>query len=335
MTGERRRATAVDVARLAGVSQSAVSRCFTEGSSVSAEMRARVQEAARRLSYRPNAIARSLTTRRTNLVGVVMGDLDGPFQPYLFETLTRGLAMRGKQPLLVRGDPADALDGTAMAALDYQVDAVMVTAGSVSPRTIRGLMALGAPLLLYGRAVEADRVDSICCDNPLGARLVARALVAAGHRRIAYLGGRPTAFSEQERGTAFRAELAELGMPLVAVGEGDYGYDSGYRESLRLLAGPDRPDALFCGNDAMAFGALDAARTALGLRVPEELSIVGFDDVPMAAWPSFALTTVRNPVDDIVAVFLDMLERRLADPGAPPVLHRPPPVLVRRGSARL
>lgn len=335
MAGERRRATAVDVARLAGVSQSAVSRCFTEGASVSAETRSRVLEAARRLSYRPNAIARSLTTRRTNLIGVVMGDLDGPFQPYLFETLTRGLASRGKQPLLVRGDPADALDGTAMAALDYQVDAVVVTAGSVSPAAIRGLIALGVPLLLYGRAVEADGVDSICCDNPLGARLVAQALVAAGHRRIAYLGGRPTAFSEQERGSAFRAALAELGMPLAAVGEGDYSYDSGHREALRLLAGPDRPDALFCGNDAMAFGALDAARTALGLRVPDDLSIVGFDDVPMAGWPSFSLTTIRNPVEDIVAILLDMLERRLADPDAPPVLHRPPPLLVRRGSARL
>ncbi|MBP2300637.1 LacI family DNA-binding transcriptional regulator [Azospirillum picis] len=148
---DRRRATAVDVARLAGVSQSAVSRCFTDGASVSPEMRARVLDAAQRLSYRPNAIARSLTTRRTNLVGVVMGDLDGPFQPYLFETLTRGLAALGKQPLLVRGDPKTALEGPAVAALDYQVDAVVVTAGSVSPAAIRSLMALGARPLSSSR----------------------------------------------------------------------------------------------------------------------------------------------------------------------------------------
>lgn len=335
MTGERRRATAVDVARLAGVSQSAVSRCFTHGASVSPEMRARVLAAAERLSYRPNAIARSLTTRRTNLVGVVMGDLDGPFQPYLFETLTRGLASIGKQPLLVRGDPADALDGAAMAALDYQVDAVVVTAGSVSPAAIRGLMALGAPLLLYGRAVAEDAVDSICCDNRLGARLVADALVAAGHRRIAYLAGRPTAFSEQERSAAFLDRLRDLGVPLAAMGQGDYRYDSGYREAMRLLGSGNRPDALFCGNDAMAFGALDAARTALSLRVPQDVSIVGFDDTPMAGWPSFDLATVRNPVEDIVTTLMGMLERRLSEPDAPPVLHRPPPELVRRGSARL
>ncbi|WP_168220474.1 substrate-binding domain-containing protein [Azospirillum thermophilum] len=178
-------------------------------------------------------------------------------------------------------------------------------------------------------------MDSICCDNRLGARLVADALVAAGHRRIAYLAGRPTAFSEQERSAAFRDRLEELGVPLAAMGQGDYRYDSGYREALRLLGSGTRPDALFCGNDAMAFGALDAARTALRLRVPDDVSIVGFDDTPMAAWPSFDLATVRNPVEEIVGTLMDMLERRLSDPKAPPVLHRPAPELVRRGSARL
>ncbi len=331
----RKRATAVEVARLAGVSQSAVSRCFTDGASVSPEMRARVLDAAHRLSYRPNAIARSLTTARTNLIGVVMGDLDGPFQPYLFERLTRGLATLGKQPLLIRGGPADGLGAASMAAMDYQVDAVVVTAGSVSPAAIRAVMTLGVPLLLYGRAVEADGVDSICCDNRTGARLVAEALVAAGHRRIAYLAGRPAAFAEQERSAAFREALDALGVPLAAVGQGDYGYDSGFREARALLGAPSRPDALFCGNDAMAFGALDAARTALGLRVPEDVSIIGFDDVPMAAWPSFDLATVRNPVDAIVTTLIGMLERRFAEPDAPPRLHRPLPTLVRRGSARL
>lgn len=331
----RRRVTAQEVARLAGVSQSAVSRCFTDGASVSPQMRARVLEAAERLSYRPNAIARSLTTARTDLIGVIMGDLDGPFQPYLFEHLTRGLATLGKQPLLIRGDPADGLGGASMAALDYQVDAAVVTAGSVSPETIRSVMNLGVPLLLYGRAVESDGVDSVCCDNALGARLAADALVAAGHRRIAYLGGRPTAFSEQERGVAFRQRLAEHGVAPVAVGSGDYTYESGYRAALRLLAAEPRPDALFCGNDAMAFGAMDAARTNLGLTVPDDVSIVGFDDVPMAAWPSFDLATIRNPVDRIVATLLGMLERRLADPDTPPEVHRAAPVLIKRGSARL
>lgn len=329
-----RRVTSVEVARLAGVSQSAVSRCFTSGASVSPDMRARVLDAARQLGYRPNAIARGLTTRRSGLVGVVMGDLDGPFQPYLFERLTRGLATLGKQPLLIRAEPAGNGRPVPLPALDYQVEAVVVTAGSVSPDTVEEIRATGTPLLLYGRAVPGDGVDSVCCDNAAGARLVADALVAAGHRRIAYLAGRASAFAERERGPAFVAGLARHGLAPVATGRGDYGYDSGYREALRLLAGSPRPDALFCGNDAMAFGALDAARTALGLRVPDDVSIVGFDDVPMAAWPSFDLATVRNPVDETVARLLTLLERRLEDPAAAAVLHRPEPALVRRGSAR-
>lgn len=331
----RRRVTALEVARLAGVSQSAVSRCFTDGASVSPRMRARVLEAAERLAYRPNAIARSLTTARTDLIGVIMGHLDGPFEPYLFERLTRGLTTLGKQPLLIRGDPVSGLDDALMSALDYQVEAAIVTAGTVSPDTIAAVRALGIPPLLYGRADLADGVDSVCCDNPLGARLVADALVAAGHRRFAYLGGRSTAFSERERRAAFLARLAEHGVTSVAVAGGDYSYDSGFREVSRLLAADPRPDAVFCGNDAMAFGAIDAARTALGLRVPDDVSIVGFDDVPMAAWPSFNLATVRNPLDDVVQALLDLLARRLADLEAEPEVRRVAPTLVRRGSARL
>jgi len=330
----RRRATALEVARLAGVSQSAVSRCFTDGASVSPRMRARVLEAAERLAYRPNAIARSLTTARTDLIGVIMGHLDGPFEPYLFEHLTRGLATLGKQPLLIRGDPDVGLDGALMSALDYQVEAAIVTAGTVSSDTIAAVRALGIPPLLYGRAEVSDGVDSICCDNPLGARLVADALVASGHRRIAYLGGRRSAFSERERSIAFRGRLGEHGLTPVAVAGGDYSYDSGFREASRLLTTDPRPDAVFCGNDAMAFGAIDAARTVLGLRVPDDVSIVGCDDVPMAAWPSFNLATVRNPVDGIVAGLLDMLKRRLDDPEAEPEVRRAAPTLIRRGSAR-
>lgn len=334
-TGLRKRVTATEVARAAGVSQSAVSRCFTDGASVSEKTRARVLEAAERLAYRPNAIARSLTAGRTDLVGVVMGQLDGPFEPYLFERLTLGLARLGKQPLLVRGDPADELAGASMAALDYQVDAVVVTAGTVSQASVRAIRSLGVPMLIYGRAVSDDGVDSICCDNTLGARLVAEALVAAGHRRIAYIAGRPSAFSEIERRASFTCALAEHGLKPVGIGHGNYSYDSGYREALALLSATPRPEALFCGNDAMAFGAIDAARSGLGLRVPEDISVIGFDDVPMAAWPSFNLTTVRNPVDEVVSTLIETLRRRFATPEAPPLLHRPVPALVRRGSARI
>lgn len=331
----RRRATSIEVAERAGVSQSAVSRCFTNGASISDETRRRVLEAARELGYRPNALARGLTTRRSNLVGVVMGDLDGPFQPYLFEKITRGLAALGKQPLLIRGDPVLDIGGPTLAAVDYQVEAVLLTAGSVSPETIRDVQDSGTPLVLYGRAVVEDGVDSVCCDNRAGARLAAFALAAAGHRRIGYIAGRTSAFSESQRRSAFFEAIEELGLPRPAIGQGDYGYESGYQQALQLLEDDPSIEALFCGNDAMAFGALAAARDRLHRRVPEDLSIVGFDDVPMAAWSAFDLTTIRNPVDMLVKHLLRLVERRLADPDADPLVEICPPSLVRRSSARL
>lgn len=329
----RRRVTSFEVARLAGVSQSAVSRSFTEGASVAPETRQRVLEAAQALGYRPNALARGLITNRTGLVGVVMGDLDGPFQPYLFERLTRGLGRLGMQPLLIRGDPTADVGGPSLAALDYQVDAVVVTASSVSATTIDEVTASGVPVVLYGRASAGTLVDGVACDNEAGVRLVADALIAAGHRRIGYLAGRPGAPSEQERGIAFIRALGAHGARLTVRAEGDYSYDSGRRAAHDLAAA--RLDALFCGNDAMALGVLDAARHELGLKVPDDLSVIGFDDVPMAAWPSFDLTTVRNPVDDLVVVLLDLLTRRLDRPDAPGEFRRLAPTLVRRGSARL
>lgn len=331
----RRRATSVEVARLAGVSQSAVSRCFTAGASISPATRDKVMAAARELGYRPNALARGLASNRTDLVGVVAGSFETPFEPYLFDRLTDALVGVGKRPLVVRGNPAVDVARPLLTALDYQVDGIVVMAGGVTRATIDAVKHLGVPIVLYGFVTTTDLVDCVCCDNIAGARLVADALLASTYRRVAYVTGRRSAFSEAERRSAFVARMAEGGRPVDRVVEGDYSYDGGLRAGLELLAGPKRPDAVFCGNDAMAFGVIDAARHRLGLRVPEDLAVIGFDDVPMAGWPGYDLTTVRNPVDEIVTVTLDVLARRLASAPGPYVVHRTTPSLVRRSTARL
>lgn len=331
----RRRATSNEVARLAGVSQSAVSRCFTNGASIAPETRDRVMAAARALGYRPNALARGLVGSRTDLVGVVVGNLDTPFEAFLFDRLTDALAAIGKKPLVVRGDPAGDVARPLLAALDYQVDGVVVLAGGVTRATVDSAKLLGVPLILYGFVTTADLLDCVCCDNAAGARLVADALLASRYRRTAYVTGRGSAFSEGERRPAFLDRMARGGRPVVQVVAGDYSHAGGVRAGLALLSAPDRPDAVFCGNDATAFGVIDAARSRLGLRVPEDVAVIGFDDVPMAAWPGYDLTTVRNPADEIVAAVRDILARRLVDAGEPYVVHRTTPTLVRRGSAML
>lgn len=331
----RRRATSVEVARLAGVSQSAVSRCFTAGASIAPETRDKVMAAARALGYRPNALARGLVGSRTDLVGVVVGDLGAPFEAFLFARLTDALAAIGKKPLVVRGDPAGDVARPLLAALDYQVDGVIVLAGGVTRATVDAARLLGVPVVLYGFVAADGQADCVCCDNAAGARLVADALLASPYRRVAYVTGRGSAFSESERRAVFMQRMAEGGRPVERVAEGDYSYQGGFRAGLGLLGGPDRPEAVFCGNDATALGLLDVARHRLGLRVPDDLAVIGFDDVPSAAWAGYDLTTVRNPVGEVVTAMLDILERRLARDAGPPVVRRTAPTLVRRGSAWL
>ncbi len=331
----RRRVTSEDVASQAGVSRSAVSRTFTPGASVSQETRDRVLRAAKELGYRRNALARSLTTNSTDLIAVVMGYLSSQYEPYFFGRLTARLQRMHKRALLVHVDDSDEVGVPLLEALSYPVEGAIVAAGSISPETAEECMRLGIPLVLSGRAIEADGVDAVCCDNFRGAQLAAEALVNAKHKRIAYIGGKATIQAEVERSAGVRDGLAAHGLSLFAEERGDFSFESGYRTALTLLRADQPPDAIFCCNDAMAMGAMDAARHTVGLAVPDDVSIIGFDDIPMAAWPGFNLTTLRNPVDEAVDNILDLLQRRIERPNLPPVIRRIRPVMVRRGSAKL
>ena len=335
MLERRRRTTSADVAAHAGVSRSAVSRTFTPGASVSTETRERVLRSAKELGYRRNALARSLTTNSTDLVAVVIGYLSSQYEPYFLSRLTAGLQRMHKRALLVNIEDDDDVDVPLLEALSYPVEAVVVAAGSISPGTAEECLRLGIPLVLSGRALAADGVDAVCCDNRHGARLAADALVKGRHERIAYLGGRQSIPAEIERSQGFAEGLAANGARLVASERGDFSFESGYSAGLALLRATARPDAIFCCNDAMALGAIDAARHTLDLKVPDDMSIIGFDDIPMAAWPCFSLTTLRNPVDDAVENILNLLRRRIGHPHLPPEIRLLRPIMVRRSSARL
>ncbi|WP_052711356.1 LacI family DNA-binding transcriptional regulator [Elstera litoralis] len=260
-----RRATAEDVARHAGVSQATVSRAFTPGGSVSIEAREKVQKAAQELGYRPNALARGLTQRRTGLIGLVTGDLSSLYDCHMLSHLGGALRAEQWQTLLMRTARTDETGGALLEAMAYQVDAIIVAAGSVPPAIIQETQTYSTPLVMLGKG-ETPGVDTICCDNPGAVRLIARHLLAAGHRRIAYIAGNPTAFSEQERSHYFTEALAEAGVPLTASVPGEYTYEGGQAAALALLTAPEPPEAIFCGNDTMALGALDAARHILGLK---------------------------------------------------------------------
>ena len=175
-------------------------------------------------------------------------------------------------------------------------------------------------------------VDSLGCDNVAGARIAVEEMLRTGRRRIGYIGGDPALVSERERCEGFRSALAEAGMEPAAMEWSDFTFEGGLASAARMLALPVRPDALFCCNDAMAIGALNAARDVLGLSIPEALTIIGFDDIDMASWACFNLTTVRNPIDRTVDEIMRLVVSRLAEPGRRSETVSLTPALVRRGT---
>lgn len=310
-----RNVTSTDVARLAGVSQSAVSRSFTPGATVSQATRERVLEAARKLGYRPNAIARSLITNRSNIIGVVVSYFENQFYPIVIERLSKALREHGFHVLLFCIDTHDA-DELLADILQYQVDAIVLASAHISSALARDCQAAGIPVVLFNRVVQGRNFSAVSSDNVLGGRLAARLLCQQGHQRIAYIAGQTDTSTNNDREAGFMSELADWRQRCFARAVGNYASEGAVQATLELFAGAVQPDALFVANDHMAIHVMDCLRGPLGLQVPQQVSVIGFDDVPQAAWGSYSLTTVRQPAAEMITATVDLLIRRIGDPTA-------------------
>lgn len=311
-----------------GVSQSTVSRAFTPGASVAPAVRARVMQMAETVGYRPNVIARSLSTRRSNIVGVVMSNMTNPFYPEVLTRLSHALQQAGLQTLLFPVPPGQAVDSQLPLLLQYQVDAVVIASARLSSEMARCWTATGRPAVLFNRTVPGAPVASVSCDNVGGGRAVADFLIGAGRRRPAFVGGRTDTSTHRDRRRGFLGRLAELGVALHAEIAGrEYSYEAGFA-AARALA-PLGADCVFFANDILALGGMDALRSELGFHVPDDIAVVGFDDIPLAAWPAYALTTLAQPLDEMIRATIAILT---AAPTAA-LAQRLPGTLVRRRSA--
>ncbi|MBV9282104.1 MAG: LacI family DNA-binding transcriptional regulator [Chloroflexi bacterium] len=329
----RSKVTSFDVARLAGVNQSTVSRALSGDGRVSVETRQRVRDAAERLGYTPNAIARSLITRQTHIVGILTADITIPFQAYVLETFIQKLQGLGKQVLVFTAAPDQTVDDLLPTALQYQIDALIVTSATLVSRALYECSRGGTAVVLFNRYMEGDLVNSVSCDNLAAGRMVADFLLNAGHRRLAYIAGDPNSSTNRDRQGGFMERLWERGAAKpVVVESGRYTYDAGHAAALRLLERPNPPDAVFCASDGLALGTIDAARE-LGIAIPDVLSVVGFDDIPMAGWSAYSLTTVRLPLEEMIDATIQLALDRGDGAGAP-VTRRFPGTLVERRSSR-
>jgi DNA-binding LacI/PurR family transcriptional regulator len=312
----RRPMTSRDLAKLIGVSQSAVSRAFTPGASISPDMRARILHAADDLGYQPNAIASILSTRRSKIVGLVISDLRNPFYPVLLERLTRALQERGQQTLLFNLTPGSDIKQQLTALRVYNVDALIIISATVLSGADLSWATEGRKSVLVNRVVVDANLNSVICDDAAGARAVADHFHSSGFRRVAYVAGLGSTTVGLTRREAFETRIAELGLTLTAaVTGGEYSYEAGYRAALKILQG-ERPEAIFFANDILAIGGIDALRDEAGLRVPEDVAVAGFDDIAMASWPRYQLTTYRQPVDSIVRATVDLVDGSDKDPGS-------------------
>jgi DNA-binding LacI/PurR family transcriptional regulator len=306
--------TALDVAKLAGVSQSAVSRFFTPNTSISEKTRLKVKTAADQLQYRPNAIARSLITSRSKIIALVLGYFANPFYALALAKLCQKLSALGYGVLVFETDGRDS-EPQVEQMLSYRVDGVLLLSANLTSKLASRLGQNGIPTVLMNRRDLHGPNPSVIADNHKGGAEIARYLSSKGRRRFAYVAGLKNSSTNRDRQRGFTMALKQLGHNPPLVVNGEYEPDVAC-EAIREIfkdKGP-KPDALFVANDHMACAVLDTLRFELKLKVPKDIAVVGFDDAPPAAWPSYSLTTYSQPVDLMVDESISLLIDRIENP---------------------
>ncbi len=328
--------TSKHVAEKAGVSRSAVSRVFTPGASVSPTTAAKVRAAARALGYRPNVLARSLITGRSRIIGLVVAYLENQFYPEAIEKLSKNLQSKGYHVLVfMASNDTEATQTVIDELLDYQVDGIIIASVGLSNDLTRRCEDAGIPIVLFNRDQFDDRLSSVTSDNMAGGRKLAAFLLAGDHKRIGHIAGWEGASTQIDREAGFKAGLMEADMRIVARGVGNFSFEGAQAATREMFDRDDPPDAVFVANDHMAFAVMDVLRFELGFSIPTDVSVVGYDDVQIAAWASYDLTTVRQRANVMVEQATDLLLARIEDIDTPPRRLCIDGPLIIRGSARI
>ena len=285
------------------------------------------------LGYRPNAIARSLITQRSNMVAIIVANIG--FHPEFTASLSRCFSARGLHVLLFTMDHESDADRVVDQIWQYRVDGV-IAAVSLPGHHIKAFADRQTPIVFLNRYASDIPINSVCCDQAEGERMLVDRLVAAGHRRFGIIAGPSDSAVSLQRVEEAVHRLGRAGVGDVQIVSGEFDYQSG-RAAMHDLAARSAgvPDAVICANDMMAIGAMDAVRYDLGLRVPDAVSIVGFDGLAQAYWASFDLVTIRQPITAMVEAAIDMLMARVENPGLGTEKRMFSGELVLGGSARM
>lgn len=325
--------TSKDVAKYAGVSQSTVSRIFNspDGYEGKQELREKVLQAAKELGYRPNLIARGMISGKTNVVGLVVGDSLGPFYNRIINSFAEKIQEIGKQCLIFKVPRQEQLDHIIDRVVQFQVEAVVITASAMTKVMAEAMLDNDIPVVLFNRFISGVNISTVYVDPVEGAGKVADYLYQKGHRNIGYIRFNKETGEELEKKIGFYSKLRQYGIFQMQEEQSGYDYTEGYEAGLRLLKGENRPTAVFCTSDLIALGVMDAARKELGLRIPEDLAVVGYDDIDMAGWKAYDLSTVHQPIEELIERTIGILKQQL-DGEKEISVEMVKPVLVERGS---
>lgn len=304
--------TSSQVAEHAGVSQSAVSRAFTPGASIAPKTRQKVLASAKTLGYRPNAIARSLITNRSRIIAVVMAYLENLFYPDVLEELGRALAAENYHLLLFTGFIDRDSDPVFDQLMQYRVDGIILASTSLSSELSEECATAGIPVVLFNRTTERDAVSSVTTRNREGGKRIGEFLVAGGHKSFGYIAGLENSSTNRDRFQGYTEALAAHGHTDIMLETGNYSRADAENAARKMLSRPDRPEALFVANDHMAVAVMDVARFEFGLKIPQDISIVGYDDVGASTWTSYGITTMSQPVKRMVEATVDILMDQIA-----------------------
>jgi DNA-binding LacI/PurR family transcriptional regulator len=302
--------TSEDVAAIAGVSQSTVSRVFAGNTNVSEKKRKKILAAAAKLDYKPNAHARSLITRKSMMIGIVMRNIRNPFYSAVLEIFHNRLSARGYHLIFINSENEEIQESEINRLLEYNVAGVIITDALLSSSASQKFKRYGISVVLFNRYTENLESSAVFCDNYMAAKQIATYLVEMGHKSFAFISGPLDTSTTIDRLRGFKEVLEERKIRALTIEPGNYTFGSGFRAAQELLTKNKSIDCIIGGNDIIALGVMDAVRV-IGLRIPEDVSVVGFDNIRMSEWPSYALTTWEQPLEEMTTSTVELLLKEI------------------------
>lgn len=322
------------MARKAGVSRSAVSRAFTPGASISPATKRKVIEASRDLGYRVNQLARGLSNRRSDLVGLVVADMDNPFRSEQVQALAKALVNAGYRPLLFPADSSSDSAHIIRELLQYNLSGLVVTSNAPSSEICSECSRIGVPLVLVNRSDQFTNADIVIGDNEAGGKLAAKTLIACGCNDLVLLRPQKSSYSFEVRANSFTRFAKQEGIKVEIFPGDEQTYLGGLATAKTFMKRPINNTGVFCPADYMALGFLDEIKLTNGIQIPDDLCLIGYDDILQSGWHNYKLTTIRQPVDKLAQKIVSVLTNRINDPKRKPELKVVAVELIQRGTTR-